>query len=543
MNVQRKFISCICLLAFASAIAQSPVFSWAKKFGGSGEENAVAVCLDDSMNTYVTGFIDSQDSAFHLKAMPGQNIMCVDHDIFLAKYDAQGTMQWLTKMGAASTDIGWAIANDRNQYLYTASTFMDTVVLNGDSLISRGYVDGLIAKHDMNGNVIWAKSIGGTFIDNAYAISTDSKGNVYVTGSISDTTFFGDTSIINTAYLNMFVAKYDESGNLKWIRTSGGTGTAEGYGITVSATDEIYLTGKFETSAVFDGDTLAANGNADIFVTQYDTTGNLNWIRIAGSAGVDYGSCIKTSPSGDVIVGGDLSNNCIFGIDTIVSAGGRDAFVARYDESGNLKWVNTAGGSSNDDVYGIAVGKDSRIYITGSFTYGGNFGTTWLPTNGSTDAYAACIDSVGIYQWAKKAGGMGGDFGSGIAAGDSGDVVMVGVFESNCMFDSITLNSIGGGDLFVAKINGAIISSIKNESTEINFNVYPNPFTSEFVIQFEETNAQAVIKIYNVLGQQIDRINVSTTLQRINLSSSSPGIYLVEVNFRGESHRVKMIKQ
>ena len=90
-----------------------------------------------------------------------------------------------------------------------------------------------IVKYDAMGNVMWAKSAGGTGSDLVRGISNDEIGNIYVTGGFdSDSITFGTTTLINEGGYDMYMVKYDTSGNVIWAKGAGSMSSDYGNNIT-----------------------------------------------------------------------------------------------------------------------------------------------------------------------------------------------------------------------------------------------------------------------------------------------------------------------
>jgi hypothetical protein len=138
----------------------------------------------------------------------------------------------------------------------------------------------------------WAKRMGGSDSDQGNAIATDANGNVYVTGDFEGTADFdpsaGTANLTSTGTLDIFLAKYDASGNLLWANRMGGQLTDRGNSLAVDGSGNVVVTGGFRGIVDFDPSVGTANltsvGNQDIFVAKYDASGNYLWANGMGGA-------------------------------------------------------------------------------------------------------------------------------------------------------------------------------------------------------------------------------------------------------------------
>ncbi|MGY3089213.1 hypothetical protein ACVWYF_002253 [Hymenobacter sp. UYAg731] len=167
-------------------------------------------------------------------------------------------------------------------------------------------------------------------------------------------------------------------------------------------------------------------------------------------------------PTGDVYVTGVFSNVLHLGTITLSSAGGTDAFVARWSAaSGRFAWAVRGGSTGNESAAGIAV-QGSAVYITGSFTALATFGSTVLSSIGNDNVYVAKLTDAGTsasFAWAVAGGSAAGDYTAGIAVSGT-SVYVAGVFGDNtAVFGPATITKAvtgsNGGDVFVAKLTDA----------------------------------------------------------------------------------------
>ena len=208
--------------------------------------------------------------------------------------------EWAKSMGATSWDYSYGITTDASGNVYVTGFFYDTVDFDPGvgifNLIANGSTDdAFIQKLDTGGNFIWAISIGGTFSDNGQSITTDTLGNLYITGHYGSTVDFdpgvGIFNLTSNGSSDVFILKLDASGNFIWAKSMGGTSTDEGRSITIDVSSNVYITGYFQDTADFDPSgaifNLTSNGNRDIFIQKLDTSGNFIWAKSMGGPSLD----------------------------------------------------------------------------------------------------------------------------------------------------------------------------------------------------------------------------------------------------------------
>ncbi len=309
---------------------------------------------------------------------------------------------------------------------------------------------------------LWAKSAGGEGDDEGLGIAVDSSGNAYATGWFSSATItFGSTTLTNAGAnsRDVFVVKYDPTGNVLWVRSAGGKGEDEGRGITIDSSGNAYVTGWFSSATITFGSTTLTNAGSDspnVFVVKYGRNGNVLWAKNLGNASGDEGFAIAVDSAGNAYVTVVFTGSSITFGSTTLNAGFSAVFVAKYDSNGNILWAKSAGGAEGDEGFAIAVDSAGNAYVTGFFTSATiTFGSTTLTnvSHGSGDIFVTEYDPDGNVLWALSAGGTDYDFGAGIAVDSSGYAYVIGYSVSPTItFGSIALTNTGSYDIFVAKI-------------------------------------------------------------------------------------------
>ena len=272
--------------------------------------------------------------------------------------------------------------------------------------------------------------------------------------------------ILLSSILAVMIAYTTNAQNYEWAKAIGGSTLDESNSIALDNLGNIYITGYFQGTADFDPSASVANltstGSRDVFFAKYDSEGNYVWAKNIGGSSYDVGYSIKVDVLGNVYVGGIFQGTADFdpsaSVANLTSAGGLDAFFAKYDNNGNYVWSKNVGGSAYDYVTSIALDDSGNIYITGYFYGSSDFdpsASTVNLTASGDDVFFAKYDNDGNYIWAKNVGGSAYDNGVFIAVDNSGNVYLTGFFINTADFDPsasvANLTSAGIRDIFFAK--------------------------------------------------------------------------------------------
>jgi hypothetical protein len=377
-------------------------------------------------------------------------------DAFVAKYDAEGTFQWARGVGGTGGDFGYSVAVDGSGNVVLVGTFTGSAVFGVTTLTSAGGSDIFVVKYDAGGAVQWVRAAGGTSSDLARGVAIDGFGNVIVTGTFQGSATFGAATFTSAGGRDIFLAEYNAAGTVSWVLSAGGANDDDVAGVAADGSGNVALTGTFQGSATFGATTITSAGGSDAFVARYDAVGNLAWAHSAGGADSESGSGVAIDKSGNVVVTGYFGGTATFGGTTLTSAGAYDVFVARYNAAGALLWARSAGGPVDDDTgNGVAVDGSGNVAVTGSFGGVATFGATTRTSAGAADVFVARYNAAGTLTWVHRAGGVGDDSGSGVAVDKSGNVIVAGTFEDGAVFGTTTLPNAGGNDVFIARVSSS----------------------------------------------------------------------------------------
>jgi len=182
-------------------------------------------------------------------------------DIFLVKYNSSGTKQWTKQLGTTLWDEGHGVTVDSSGNIYVTGGTGGGL----DGNTSSGGYDIILVKYNSSGTKQWTKQLGTSSWDWGSGVTTDSSGNIYVTGfTYGD--LDGNTSSGNQ---DIFLVKYNSSGTKQWTKQLGTSSLDRGFGVTTDSSGNIYVTGR--TGGGLDGNTTS--GMFDIFLVKYNSSG------------------------------------------------------------------------------------------------------------------------------------------------------------------------------------------------------------------------------------------------------------------------------
>ena len=417
----RKIIHFLLLICFLEAnfsyVAQA---QYIVKSGGLSQDEVLDIASDATGNTYVTGYFGSSLSFAGGISVSSSGLS----DIFLVKTNNAGQVQWAVKGGGTADERGNAVCVDNSGNVYITGYFQGTINFGATSLTSAGAQDIFTAKYDNNGTLQWVKRAGGTGTDISNGIAVDNSGNVVISGEIKNTADFGSIALTAQAS-DAFICKYDANGNVLWAKNGAGADNSRGLDVAVDPAGNIYGVGQFSNDITFD--VLQSNNilNA-IYLVKLNASGSEQWFRKIGGAASNIAYSIDVDASSNVYMTGDFTGNMVFFPNTgspLTNTYPNRIFIAKYNTGGNLQWSKAAGSASEVSAKKIVLGPSGELYIGGWFKctmseYSGAYGAGTFNSVGFKDGFVARYDqSAGSFTWARNMGGRKDDYVTGVAPG------------------------------------------------------------------------------------------------------------------------------
>lgn len=501
-----RIIVCVFLylfIGFNYSTAQN--ISWVKKGISEGFEYGNAITCDDSGNTYVTGQIEFT-AVFDNFTVSSNG----SHDIFTAKYNTNGVIQWIKRAGGSKGDVGNGIGIDAAHNSYVAGEMEETVTFSsGATITSDGSNDIFLAKYSSGGTFDWVKRWGDNESDKALSIAVSPSGDCYLTGYFGSSVDFGNTTLHSSGSRDIFIMKVNSSGTVQWVKKAGGSGHDVGESICLDKDGNIYVAGSFSSTAYFGSTRVSNSGDNSAFIAKYNSNGSLQWV-------IDEGTCcgntifqeVFVDNDGNIYGAGYFDETTRIGSITLNSTGDADMFVAKYNSSGSLQWAKQGGGVSEDMAYGVNVDTINRfVYVTGNVSSNGSFGNLNYSYSGYRDIFVVAYDYSGNELWMKINGGSKRDKGLSITTDKLGYIYSTGIFNHVANFDSHTISGYPNhplADFYINKITAspAVIPSSASSVLRItpvncadfNVNFVPGNGAGRIVLVRQSSPVNAVLQ-------------------------------------------------
>jgi len=316
---------------------------------------------------------------------------------------------------------------------------------------SKGATDYWIVKLDDSGNINWQKTIGGSGYDWPTCISQTPDGG-FIAGGYSSSGISGDKTEATMGGDDYWIIKTDALGNIEWQNTIGGNSVDQLYDVNLTS-DGGYIAGGRSSSGI-SGDKTTPNASFDAWILKLNAAGGIEWQRSIRGSLFDYLQTIQQTTDGGYIAG--IYSQSGIGLDkTEATQGGYDYWIVKLDVLGNIEWQNTIGGGADDYLMSLEQLPDGG-YIAGGTSYSPNFGDKTEALIGESDLWVVRLDALGNIVWQNTIGGTGFDNLSSIHATNDGGFIMGSSSWSDISGDKAENKIIGGvEDGWIIKLNSA----------------------------------------------------------------------------------------
>jgi hypothetical protein len=498
--------------AYLAKLDSNSNLIWLKQYSGIYDDKITSLQIDKDNYIYICGSYRVK-ILFDTLLTTNNKDTLYSSNMFLAKYNSNGKLIWTINTGGVEFAGNKINIDDEKNIIITGKSID---IIKFDTTIQVQTLDSVkeylphnyggyywryfhptynfIAKYNPEGQKVWIKTIGG----NPYALKTDNKNNIIVSGNMECIKIsgfpcgyfnFDSITLSSIGSETIFLVKYDKNGKLLWAHScGGGANWNTGYDLAIDSINNIYLAGQIFSGDVKFGNSISFNTvgeNKDAFIAKCDTSGDFKWVKIIGTpktngaGSPNYGQEGNFNSSNSIII---FNNNILitgYFLDTInlngsvISSNGQyDMFLARFDMDGNAikagAYVSYAWVSGQE----ISIDKYKNIYVTG-YTY--------------LDALDSPYPSY--------------------------------IYIAKVLYDIPTIYI----PPYIPPSDN--ISDIKNVG-DIVF--YPNPCKNYFIISSNYISDK-VVQIMSISGAMVLSVRLKENIKEINMSSFQNGIYIVKI--------------
>ena len=533
-------------ISFTNSLwAQSLNCQWAQSVGGNTDETSTSIVKDASGNLFVAGNFKSYSIALGTNTLFNAGSSGTVADLYVAKYSPNGNVLWAKSAGGSGEENVRSAAVDLNGNVIIVGNYSSNAMVLGTTTISNSGTDMFIVKYSPAGNVLWANSIGGFASFLGKSISTDTIGNIFITGYfVTSISVIGTTTLTNSSGTNsadMFIVKFSPSGSVIWAHSGGGTSGDLGTSVCNDQSGNVYVSGAFNSITMTLGTTTLVNSNGtvnsgDVFIAKYSPSGALLWAQSAGGNYYDEAMGVALDQNGNILVTGYFFGPS-FSIGTVTLTNVTNTttsnfFVAKYSSTGSFLWAHAADGSAYCIGTGVSTDANGNVCIIGEFNSPTLvMGTATLMNSGSQDVFIAKYSANGTFLWVDALGGNAIEYGKGISCNTNNRLYITGNFNSPTIkVGNFVLSNIGGSDIFIAEIGDDISGIGKHSFNELQIDIYPNPITAQFTISFSKAQMNSTIKIIDLLGNVVKTIsNVQEKQIQIDKGTMEDGVYFLQI--------------
>jgi|JI61114C2RNA_FD_contig_51_162364_length_2588_multi_5_in_0_out_0_2 hypothetical protein len=433
------------LLSTLNINAQAPSVQWQNTLGSTSYEFLNTIDQTSDGGYIMGGYTDS-----NIGGDKSENSWGVE-DYWIVKMDNAGNIVWENTVGGGNYDKLYAVEETPDGGYIVGGQSLSGGGWGDKSESNKGGYDYWIVKLDEDGVVEWDRSYGGLGNDQLYNVQPTSDGGYLIAGT-SDSGISGDKTENRVGNSDYWVIKTDASGNIIWQNDIGGLMFDNVYSAYETA-DGGYILGGTSTSGI-SGDKTAGNyGVVDYWIVKLNSAGTVVWDKTIGGTLNDYlYAVIPTADGGSIACG--MSESGLTGNKTDNTNGLYDYWVVKLDNSGNITWQNSIGGTGNDYAFVNAIDQTSDGgYAIAGYSQSLISGDKTEANTGSWDYWILKINSTGSILWQTVLGGVSGDYANAISATTDGGFIVGGFSYSSAGGDKDE-DAIGDADFWIIRLAG-----------------------------------------------------------------------------------------
>ncbi|MBK6996275.1 MAG: T9SS type A sorting domain-containing protein [Lewinellaceae bacterium] len=480
-------------------LSAQPTIQWQKTLGGSTFEEIYSI-----QQTTDGGFVMVGVTLSNNGDVSGNH---GGFDFWVVKMTVAGDIQWKKAYGGSNNDWPYSIqqTNDGG-YIMTGLTMSN----NGDVFGNHGDRDCWVVKLNEVGIIQWQKTLGGSGADEAFSVKQTNDSGYIVAGSSGSND--GDVSG-NHGYDDTWVVKLSETGAIQWQKSLGGSSTDIARCIIQTMDGGYIMAGESDSN---DGDVSVNYGNPDFWIVKLDGNGSIEWEKSLGGPALDVASAICQLGDGSYVVTGYVGSG------VPGHHGSFDYMVVKLSSSGEVVWDKVYGGSSIDQAFDIQPTTDGGFVVIGhTQSVNGDV----LNNNGGKDFWVLKLNEAGEISWQKTLGGSMGESGYSIRQTNDGGYILGG-FTWSTNGDLSGSGNQGESDFWVVKLSHESVGTEDIATQSSYLEIYPNPASHNITLQLASEEPALTLRITDLLARQLSHQTISNG-GSADISALPNGFYLL----------------
>lgn len=555
-----KLFTVFTFILIGNIIIKAQGWDWAKQIKGknsySNTSKTTAIKLNSAGEIYIAGSFNDTiifgTSQFVSTAItPGFGTP----DGYVAKLDQNGNLLWFKQFKCLLTCEITDITLDNSGNIYAIGSFSQAVTVDTSTRTGSNNNSALlIAKINPAGNIMWVNITlnGQGGHSRGMAITTGKNKDIFISGTLEKKTKIGGLEIDAKSDIRFILARFDQSGKLKWVKATGETNPLSPKNSLAS--DEhsnLYMTGSVSDKNTFDTIAFDAVSKGSFFVAKLDSSGVARWLRQSSMTSLlEEGNGIEYKSSSCIYITGTFAadNFSVGGItvNRATSLGGKDMFLMKMQNNGTVNWIRQSHGTAPDcRGLGLALNSDSSVFVTGRYgsptsggagsydvTLGEGINAVSLNNGGLLDVFVAKYNYNGNLLWTNIVTSTNAEESYAIASNGANSAFIAGIFRNETTLGSINLKTTpypSGLNMFYAKVSGGIQGNANDLLKEEGLLLYPQPASSSINVNIQSNTNKNIARIYSSQGHLIIEQLVLKDNFSIDLTNFVNGIYFIEV--------------
>lgn len=509
--------------------SQLPDFEWASQCGNppntTDTKTVLASCEDGSF--FMAGeFLDT--AQFGTKTI----VSAGGTDVFLVKCAEDGEAIWSVRIGGTDYEYIQQIVSDDEGGVLVAGYFYGTTQIGPDIFTSYGSQDLFVAKYDQFGNFIWSIRAGGPMADYLSGLALNPEQDFFIAGYFYNSITIGDTTLQDARSSDIFTAKFSADADLLWVSYAGGSSSDMVNSAVCDHEGNLLIAGAYYNDITMGDTTIMTTNPVGVYVAIYQPDGQLNQVFQLDGTYLTTEVYLAAKPSGGFYMAGNFSEQISFGND-IFEAGefNQDIFIASYDTYCDLQWARHAHSSSSDQVVGIETDAYNNLFITGHYLDTIQFDLISLPYTlccGSREVFIVSYSAYGNVLWGDQISGARANI-KAFELNQQDELLLSGLFSEEVFMGDLSLSYVDGYRNYLTCLKTEVYTGIGSHTNKTDMVIFPNPARDKIMVGSGSGDPFS-FEVYSLNGQLISSGEMINNGE-INLTGLPPGHYTLRIIF------------